>query len=163
MLNYAALKVCFMLQAPDVSVRTVFRHARERSVMVRTHLHTCTHLEVSSLTLAAVGLTLYAGQRAALLGESLYIVHMQFVFGCNELWCSAPVFLQSRIRSVLNGLTGLIFIHRWGWRGWMGRLRTFPDSRSACDSGGKFQQWCVAWKCVTSSACSQVLSKPAAT
>lgn len=85
MLNYAALKFCFMLQALDASVQTVFRHARERSVMVRTHLHTCTHLGVLSLTLAAVGLTLYAGQRAALLGESLYIVHMQFVFGCDEL------------------------------------------------------------------------------
>lgn len=63
----------------------MFRHAREQSVMVHTHLHTLTHLGVSSLTLAAVGLTLYAGQRAALLGESLYTVRMQFVFVCNEL------------------------------------------------------------------------------
>jgi len=54
-------------RALDASVRTVFRHARERSVMVRTHLRTRTRLGVSSRTLAAVGLTLYAGQRAALL------------------------------------------------------------------------------------------------
>lgn len=68
---YAVLRFCFTLQALDASVRTVFRHAREQSVMVRTHLRTRTRLAVSSLTLAAVGLTLYAGQQAALLGESL--------------------------------------------------------------------------------------------
>lgn len=82
---YATLKFCSVLQALDVSVRTVFRHARERSVMVRTHLHTHTRLGVSSRTLAAVGLTLYAGQRAALLGESLYILYTQCVVGCNDL------------------------------------------------------------------------------
>jgi hypothetical protein len=151
-------KVLFTLQAPDVSVQTVFRHAHERSVMVHTHFHTRTLLVVLSLTLAAIGLTQYAGQRAALLGESLYIAYMQCVVGCNELWYSATVFLQSCIRSVLNGLAGLFFVHWWGWRGWMGRLRTFSDSRSACDSWGEFQQRCVAWLCFTSAACSQVLT-----
>ena len=68
-----------------MSVQTVFRHAREQSVMVHTLLHTLTLLGVLSLTLAAVGLTLYAGQRAALLGESLYIAQMQCIVGCKEL------------------------------------------------------------------------------
>ena len=82
---YATLKFCFTLQALDASVQTVFRHELERLVMVRTHSHTHTRLGVSSRTVAAVGLTLYAGQRVALLGESLYIVHMQCVVWCNEL------------------------------------------------------------------------------
>lgn len=57
----------------------MFRHAHERSVMVHTHFHTRTLRGILSLTLAAIGLTQYAGQQAALSGESLYIAQMQCV------------------------------------------------------------------------------------
>jgi hypothetical protein len=73
---------CSTLQALDVSVQTVFHHAREQSVMVHTHCRTHTLLAVLSLTLAVVGPTRCAGQEAALSGESQCLVLMHCLLAC---------------------------------------------------------------------------------